>query len=166
MPRFMFPIMILLAVVAGACSSHRAHVTHSTQTLPMWNESLAGEVLGPVAANEGGFLWTECTKAAEGSLWVLIQQTREMGGNAIGDVKWLPKRSKGPLEYPACKRKWGFALVWPVTLTPAFMSTRVEGVAYRVEDVAAAESAGLFFVPPSDDEQQVLVERMLAAKTP
>lgn len=31
-------------------------------------------------------MWKDCTKVAEAAVWVLIEDTRRLGGNAVGNV--------------------------------------------------------------------------------
>ena len=147
-----------------SCTYHRAHINHSDYVgqMPISESAWAGESLGPVAANEAGAFWNNCTKSAKGTLWILIDETKRMGGNAIGDIRWIPNKEKrGRLTVPTCRKGWAWFLVWPVMVTPVFMSSRAEGVAYKVDE-SELPRAGLYLIPETDEGQSKLVERILA----
>ncbi len=156
-------LLVSMLALGPACSYHRAHINYSdyADQIPIREASWTGEKLGPVAANKAGAIWNSCTKAAEGSMWVLIDETRRMEGNAIGDIRWIPRKEKKDLRLPTCKKGWAWFLVWPVLLTPVFMSSRVEAVAYKIPETAPVQ-AGVYRIPESVEEQQILVERILA----
>jgi hypothetical protein len=153
--------MVLL--LSSACTYHRAYLDYDehgrdVRTNPRgWD----GERLGVVRASEGGAIWEPCTRVAEGSLWVLMEETRRLGGNAIGDFRWVPQHPRNSSEMPMCRQRWGWFLIWPVLLTPAFQSAGVEAVAYRVADPAAA-GAGLYLIPESEEERLSLAESIVA----
>lgn len=153
--------MVLL--LSSACTYHRAYLDYEehdrdVRTNPQgWD----GERLGVVRASEGGAIWEPCTRVAEGSLWVLMEEARRLGGNAIGDFRWVPQHPRKSSERPMCRQRWGWFLVWPVLLTPAFQSAGVEAVAYRVADPAAAD-AGLYLIPDFEVERMLLAERIVA----
>jgi hypothetical protein len=148
---------------AFGCSYHRAYVSYSEHEdeVQVAAAGWDGRRLGPVSAREGGALWEKCTAVAEGSLWVLMEDTRKMGGNAIGEIRWIPRNQNRTTEDPTCRKKWGWVLIWPVLATPAFQSARVEAVAYNVSDTSAAE-AGLYLIPEDPDERRVLAQEIVA----
>jgi len=153
-----------LVVLVTACSYQRAQIDYSefADRMPMRTASFDGKNLGTVVANDGGAFWNDCGKAARGSLWVLMDQTRALGGNAIGDIRWLPKAPERTTENPTCKKKWAWFLVWPVMLTPAFMSTRVEAQAYKIDETETAMLRDdVFLIPEDVDERETLVERLM-----
>ena len=82
-------LALFLVFLSVSCTYHRAHFNHSDYAgqMPLSESSWSGESLGPVAANEAGAFWESCTKSAKGTVWILIDETRRMGGNAIGDAK-------------------------------------------------------------------------------
>jgi hypothetical protein len=86
-----------------------------------------------------------------------------MGGNAIGEIRWIPRSPKRATEDPTCRKKWGWVLIWPVLATPAFQSARVEAVAYDVPDTGATE-AGLYLIP-DDPEGRVTLAQKIVAET-
>jgi hypothetical protein len=161
------PIAILLCLCLPllplSCSSHRAHVRHAdyADEMLLSAESLDGEVLGSVAANEAGALWNDCSKSVRGTLWHLMDRTEAMGGNAVGNIRWLPKSEKRATALPTCKKGWGWVLVWPVVLTPVFMSSRAEATAYRIAEPGRA-AAGLYVIPGTPAEREALIDRILA----
>ncbi len=157
-------LAVALAVFGVGCTYHRAHLNHSdyADRMAIREGSWPGEALGPVAANEAGAIWIDCTDSVEGTLWVLIDETRRMGGNAIGDIRWIPKKAnKGNLTVPTCRKKWGWFLLWPAVLSPVFMSSRAEAVAYRV-DPDELPRAGLYLIPETDEGQVELVGQIVA----
>ena len=157
--------LVVCVVVLGSvfgCSYHRAYVSYSKveEDVQVAAAGWDGRRLGPVSAREGGALWEKCTAVAEGSLWVLMEDTRKMGGNAIGEIRWIPMNPKRTSEDPTCRKKWGWILIWPVLATPAFQSARVEAVAYNVPDTGAAE-AGLYLIPDDPNEREILAQRIV-----
>jgi hypothetical protein len=152
----------LLATVCG-CSYHRAYVSYSEyqEDVRVASAGWEGRRLGPVSAGEGGALWEKCTDIAEGSLWILMEDTRRMGGNAVGEIRWIPQNTKRTTDRPTCKKKWGWILVWPVLATPGFMSAKVEAVAYHVPDPSVTQ-AGLYLIPEDPGEREILARRIVA----
>jgi hypothetical protein len=158
---------LFVAVVAGAgCTYHRAYLDYEafTARLPVQAGAVTGERLGVVRAAEGGPIWRECTDVARGSLWVLIENARALGANAIGDVAWYPVKAEIDHRVPQCKQKWGWFLVWPVLLTPGFQSAIVEGTAYRVA-TEAPPRAGVYLIPAAAEARRALAARIEADLT-
>ncbi len=152
----------LLVSVTG-CSYHRAYISYTEyeEDVQVAAAGWEGRRLGPVSAREGGALWEKCTDVAAGSLWVLMEDTRKMGGNAIGEIRWIPRNQNRVTDDPTCRKKWGWVLIWPVLATPAFQSARVEAVAYDVPDTSAAV-AGLYLIPEDQKERAALARRIVA----
>jgi len=153
-----------LLFVTTSCSYHRAHFRYDeyADEMPIRTESWEGEALGPVSANEKGAIWNNCTESARGTLWLLMDDTRRLGGNAIGDIRWIPKQEeKGNRDAPTCQKSWAWFLIWPVLVTPVFMSSRAEAQAYKIPETAKPR-AGLYRIPRSSEEQAALVDRILA----
>jgi hypothetical protein len=150
-------------MVAAGCSYHRAYISYSEydEDVQVAAAGWEGRGLGSVSAREGGAIWERCTDVAAGSLWILMEDTRAMGGNAIGEIRWVPQDPKRTTNVPTCKKKWGWFLVWPVLVTPGFMSAKVEAVAYNVPDVSAAQ-ANLYLIPEDPEERQALCRRLVA----
>ena len=158
--------LVACVVLIGSglgCSYHRAYVSYSKydEDVQVAAAGWDGRRVGPVSAHEGGALWEKCTDVAEGSLWVLMDDARKMGGNAIGEIRWIPRNPNRTTADPTCRKKWGWVLVWPVLATPAFQSARVEAVAYKVPDTSAAE-AGLYLIPDEPIERGILAQRIVA----
>jgi len=168
MKRLMTLVVCVVVLVSGfGCSYHRAYVSYSKvdEDVQVAAAGWDGRRLGPVAAREGGALWEKCTAVAEGSLWVLMDDTRKMGGNAIGEIRWIPRNQKRTTGDPTCRKKWGWILIWPVLATPAFQSARVEAVAYNVPDASATE-AGLYLIPEDPDNRWILAREIVAESMP
>jgi len=160
MKRFMTMVVCVVLIGFGiGCSYHRAYVSYSEHEddVQVAAAGWDGRRLGPVSAREGGALWEKCTAVAEGSLWVLMEDTRKMGGNAIGEIRWIPRNQNRTTDDPTCRKKWGWILIWPVLATPAFQSARVEAVAYNVPDASTAE-AGLYLIPEDPSDRRALAE--------
>jgi hypothetical protein len=159
-------VCLLLAVVS-ACSYHRAYFSYEENgdEIPIRTDGWEGVRLGRVYASEGGAIWKDCTPIAEAAVWVLMDETRKLGGNAIGELRWFPDKPSRTTTDPVCRQGWGWFLVWPVLATPAFQRARVEAFAYRIEDRAAAQS-GLYLIPDSRDERQLLAARIVAEENP
>jgi hypothetical protein len=152
----------LLIMFAAGCSYHRAYISYNEydEDIQVAAAGWEGRRLGPVSAGEGGAIWERCTDVAAGSMWILMEDTRAMGGNAIGEIRWIPQDPKRTTNQPTCKKKWGWFLVWPVLVTPGFMSARVEAIAYNVPDASAAQ-AGLYLIPEDPKERKVLARRLV-----
>jgi len=164
MKRMMLLAVCVVLMGSGfGCSYHRAYVSYSTYEgdVQVAAAGWDGRRLGPVSAREGGAIWERCTDVAEGSMWVLMEDTRKMGGNAIGEIRWIPQDPKRTTDQPTCKKKWGWFLVWPVLVTPGFMSAKVEAVAFIVPDTSAAE-AGLYLIPEDARERAALARRIVS----
>ena len=154
--------MIAMAVVlvwVSACSHQRAYFNYegSSGEIPMRAGGWDGERLGVVRASEGGPVWKDCTEVAKASVWMLMEATRQMGGNAIGEFRWVPQHPKYSSDAPTCRQRWGWILIWPVLATPAFQSAGVEAVAYLVEDTLRE---GVHVVPESEAERLLLAQRI------
>jgi len=156
-------LIVVLALVSIGCTYQRAYVSYSeaNDQIPIRPEGWAGERLGRVTANEGGAIWKDCTSVAEGALWVLLEETRRLGGNAIGEIRWFPTRPDRTTADPICRQRWGWFLVWPILATPAFQRAAVEAYAFRV-DHPESLPAGAWMIPDLEEERIALVERMLA----
>ena len=151
----------VLTVGASACTYQRAYIDYEERTgdIRMRAGAWDGERLGVVRASEGGPVWKDCTAVAEASIWMLMEATRERGGNAIGDFRWVPQHPERSSDAPMCRQRWGWFLVWPAVLSPAFQSAGVEAVAYLVESSEAARE-GLYVIPESEDGRVVLAQQI------
>ena len=164
-------VCVALATLTSGCSHHRAHISYDeydeVRLQPESFDPSTAQVerLGEVFVREGGAIWRECTDVARGALWLLVDEAKRRGGNAVGDIRWMPRSDPWFGERPTCKRRWGFFLVWPVLATPAFMAANVEGVIYRIED-HHAPAAGVYRLPDSEAETHAWVESVLAATRP
>jgi len=155
-------LLAVSAVTSSACTYHRAYFDHAEveEKMPIRNAAWDGELIGPLRAGEGGAIWEKCTNIARGSIWLLMDDARKMGGNAIGDVRWMPQNPKHTADDPSCKKKWGWFLIWPVLLTPGFQSARVDANAYLVPE--DSQHTGIYLIPDSDEDRMLVVERLLA----
>jgi len=153
---------VLLLGSALGCSYNRAYISYNEYEDDVRAAATGwdGRRLGTVSAGEGGAIWETCTNVAEGSMWILMEDTRKMGGNAIGEIRWVPQNLKRTTDEPTCKKKWGWFLVWPVLVTPGFMSARVEAVAYNVPDTSATQ-AGLYVIPEDPSDREALARRIV-----
>jgi hypothetical protein len=152
-------VVLLLGV--SACTHQRAYFNYEDgqREIEMRAGGWDGERLGVVRASEGGPVWKDCTDVAEASIWMLMEATRQMGGNAIGEFRWVPQHPKHSSDAPTCRQRWGWVLVWPVLATPAFQSAGVEAVAYRIDDIEVAHE-GLYLIPVSEAERRLLAQQI------
>lgn len=158
---------ILVALLSlSACTYQRAYLSYPYQPgkIPVNATSVNGERLGIVHGRAGGPVWAKCTEVAEDSIWVLIEQTARLGGNAVGDVRWFPAKRTGNPQEAVCRQRWGWVLVWPMLLTPAFQVAEVEATAYRVSPNAA--SSTLYVIPDAPSERAELVARITRQTLP
>jgi hypothetical protein len=156
---------VLLAVavaLSGACAYQRAYIAYDRpeQALPLAETPLAGEAIGVVKAAEGGPVWKDCTKVAKAAVWVLIDETRRRGGNAVGNIRWFPNDPGDTTDRPCCRQRWGWVLVWPVLATPAFQIAEVEGTAYRLAE-PAHEASGIYLIPETADARAELAAQIV-----
>jgi hypothetical protein len=153
----------LLAVVVFlfgtiSCSTHQAHLKYTDfQDMPVRAGAVGGKALGTVSGEDGGAIWDNCTEKARGSVLELIAEARKKGGNAVGNLKWDATGTSDS----GCKKSWGYFALWPFVLTPFFMSTRVEGTAYKTD---GSKSSSLYMLPNSKEEEQKLVAQLLESK--
>lgn len=156
-------LIVTLGVLSTSCTFHRARIRYESlnDEMQVAEGPLEGERLGRVVHNEGGAIWTDCTRAAETSLWAVMDDARRMGGNAIGEIRWLPDNEKRATAQPTCRKAWAWLLVWPVVLTPVFMRSRVEAYAYAIGE-GATPGAGVYRIPESGEQRAALVARILA----
>lgn len=147
--------LALLSTVIS-CSTSRAHLDYSefASKMPVQAGSYGGQNLGKVTGEEGGAVWDDCSKKAKGSLMDMIANARAKGATAVGDVKWY---ATGTSE-PSCKKGWGYVIVWPFLLTPLFMSTRVDGIAYK----GGGKKSGMYQLPTDPQQDASLADRILA----
>ena len=82
--------------------------------------------LGRVSAPMSGFVWSSCDRMADNGLDLLIQNSKNMGGDAVIDV-----------QISECTTRWGwfFAYIIP-GLGPWMKTVDVEGVAIKRASVA------------------------------
>lgn len=143
-------LFTFILITTDGCSHNRANIKYSefANEMSIKEGAQSGTNLGPIAGEEGGAIWADCSQKARGSVMDLIAEARKKGGNAIGDVKWPDNHTE-----PTCKKGWGYVVFWPFLLTPLFMSTHVTGNAYKV--AGGAKKTGLFIVPvnPMDDDK-------------
>ena len=146
-----------LATVLG-CSTNRAHIEYAefAGKMPIQAGSFGGQNLGHVTGEEGGAIWDDCTKKAKNSVIDMIANARAKGATAIGDLKWY---ATGTSE-PGCKKGWGYIMVWPFLLTPLFMSTRVDGTAYK----GAGKKTGMYQLPSDTHGDAFLADTIVAIK--
>jgi hypothetical protein len=99
---------VLLLCSALGCSYNRAYISYNEYEDDVRAAAAGwdGRRLGTVSAGEGGAIWETCTNVAEGSMWILMEDTRKMGGNAIGEIRWVPQNLKRTTDEPTCKKKW------------------------------------------------------------
>lgn len=157
-------LLVALMAVATGCTYHRAYIDYEDHegNVAMQPGGWDGERLGVVRASEGGAVWKDCTTVAEASIWVLMEETRKLGGNAIGEFRWVPQHPKRSSELPTCRQRWGWFLIWPAVLSPAFQSAGVEAVAYRVDDPKQARG-GVYLIPEGERERWALAGRIARA---
>jgi len=168
-PRPAISLLVCCALLAAttSCTYHRAHIDYAdyAEKIPLSADGFEGERLGTVAANEAGAIWNDCTKSAKGTLWILMDESKRLGGNAIGEIRWIPNKEKQTTELPTCRKGWAWFLVCPVLLTPVFMSSRAEAQAFRIPQ-GATPAVGRYRIPESDEDRSELIERILAANQP
>ncbi len=159
-------ICMATAALLSGCHFQRAYLSYPVTSgeLPVHSTAIEGVAIGTVRANEGGPVWKECTRVAEGAIWVLIKQTKGLGGNAVGNLRWFPDKPRFLPQEAMCKQKWGWVLVWPILATPAFQRARVEATAYRIEE--PGQESALYVIPDSPSAQAELVRRIVRDTLP
>ncbi len=146
-----FVVLAAVGFQLSACQIAPALVDydHVDSTMKASAESFGGKNLGSVSGDEGGAIWNNCTEKATESVRVMLSRAKALGANAVGDITWRASKDKNP----TCKKGWGYMVIWPFILTPLFMSTAVDGVAYKT-DGSSSKKKGLYLIP-SDEQQQI-----------
>lgn len=140
----------------AACSTHKARINYEdfkSQGVALKSGSFSGEELGAIEGEDGGAIWDNCTEKARGSVEELIETAKAKGANAIGNIKW----SASGTSEPRCKKGWGYFVLWPFVLTPLFMSTHVEGVAYK----ASKLGENMIPLPTNEEEKEALITALV-----
>jgi hypothetical protein len=155
-------LLVVAVAFCGGCVHQRAHIAYDDpkQGLPLAATPLAGEAVGVVKAAESGPVWKDCTAVARAAVWVLIDETRRVGGNAVGNIRWFPNDPGDTTDRPCCRQRWGWVLVWPVLATPAFQIAEVEGTAYRLAEPERVVG-NLYVIPETREAQADLVTRIV-----
>lgn len=150
--------VIALTFALAACSTHTANIQYSefSDRMALKTDAVTGQDLGPVTGEHGGAIWDECTGKARDSVVRMIDAAKSKGANAIGNIKWHASGN----STPTCKKGWGYFALWPLVLTPLFMSTRVDGTAYKT-DAAKAKKAGLLMLPTNQAELDAFVKQVM-----
>ncbi len=151
-------VIVLLFALGqfAACSTHKARINYKDfrdQGVALKSGNLYGEELGVISGEDGGAIWNNCTEKARGSVEELVDQAKAKGANAIGNIKWA---ASGTSE-PRCKKGWGYFLLWPFILTPLFMSTHVEGVAYK----ASKLGENMIPLPTNEEEKEAFITALV-----
>ena len=125
---------ILLFIVLSlltSCSTYPLKVSYQefSDEILVKTDSWTGEKVGTVRGTSGGFLWSDCRNAAHSAMHDLIDNAKEMGANAIGDMKWDVSENSSPV----CQKRWIFFLFPPALLTPFFVNVGIEANAYKVK---------------------------------
>lgn len=157
--RSYFSLLTICGMIfIASCSTHRAMIRYNDykKQIAIIPGSWDGSYLGKVSGEEGGFIWSNCTEKAKGSMRELIMKAKNMGANALGDIKWAASET----AQPKCKRGWGYILLLPFIFTPLFMSTRVEATAYKVK--RSKLKAHMYMLPEDEMEEEAFIEMILA----
>ncbi|MEM7646039.1 MAG: hypothetical protein AAF203_03945 [Pseudomonadota bacterium] len=147
--------MFVLGQLA-ACSTHKARINYKDfrdQGVALKSGNFSGEELGMVDGEDGGAIWDNCTEKARGSVEELIDNAKAKGANAVGSLKWSASESSDP----RCKKSWGYFMLLPFVLTPLFMSTRVEGVAYK----ASKLGDNMIPLPTNEEEKEAFITALV-----
>lgn len=123
-------ILLILALLTS-CSTYPLKVSYQefSDEILVKTDSWAGEIVGKVHGSSGGFLLSDCRNAAHSAMHDLIDNAKELGANAIGDMKWDVSENSSPV----CQKRWIFFLFPPALLTPFFINVGIEANAYKVK---------------------------------
>ncbi len=141
------------------CGTERANVQYGDykKEMSLSDHSGTGTKLGHVEGSKGGAIWDKCDVKAADSLSQMIASAKSLGATSIGNVTWHPDASKDPV----CRKNWGFFAMPVFILTPLFMSTKVEGDAYKGGKVGLNE----YLLPNTKEEEQKLIQKILADRS-
>lgn len=119
----------LAVLLVSGCTTFKYDLDYKAQKAPVKISTGPGkgEDLGYVTDESGGYIWSNCQQRAQMSLDELYANAKAKGADSIGNIIW---DSTGTSD-PGCRRGWGYLILWPLALTPVFMNTRVEAVAYK-----------------------------------
>ncbi len=123
--------LLLIVVILSGCSIYPLKVSYQefSDEILVKTDAWSGEKVGTVRGSSGGFLWSDCRNAAHSAMHDLIDHAKEMGANAIGEVKWDASLDSNPM----CQKRWIFFLFPPALLTPFFVHVGIEATAYKVK---------------------------------
>lgn len=161
MKKTMTNVIVLIFAMAqfAACSTHKAQINYKDfrdQGIALKSGNFDGEELGVVSGEHGGAIWNNCTEKARGSVGEMIDNAKSKGANAIGNIKWDASET----SEPRCKKSWGYFMLWPFILTPLFMSTRVQGVAYK----AGKMGKNMIPLPQTEEEREALITALVTGQ--
>lgn len=145
---------ILLQLIG--CGTERANVKYADykKDMSLSDHSGSGTKLGHVEGSRGGAIWDKCDEKAKDALSYMIASAKSLGATSIGNITWHPDASKDPV----CRKNWGFFAMPVFILTPLFMSTKVEGDAYKGGKVGMNE----YLIPNTKEEEEKLIQAILA----
>ncbi len=137
-------LILLVLVISSSCSVQSVKFKNSDSETVMFltNGPLEGKALGTVSGDEGGAIWSNCQERAAKSLEDMKKKAKAMGANAIGKITWYASGNSNP----SCKKSWGYLAVWPMMLTPFFMNTYVQGVAYKIDHIDVKKYPELAYI--------------------
>lgn len=130
------PVLMAAGVMAG-CSTGSSFVEYDERQ--MYSGETAGNIefveIGPVAAETSGFAWTGCNAMTSEVANDLREAAREVGGNAVINVRWVNFDSGLMVRSPVCTTGWGwFALAGVGGLHPWVKNAAAEGIAVYVDE--------------------------------
>lgn len=130
------PVLMAAGVMAG-CSTGSSFVEYDERH--MYSGETAGNIefveIGPVSAETSGFAWAGCDAMTSEVADDLREAAREVGGNAVINVRWVNFDSGLMVRSPVCTTGWGwFALAGVGGLHPWVKNSAAEGIAVYVEE--------------------------------
>ncbi|MFV8836692.1 hypothetical protein ACNSTU_17160 [Aquisalimonas sp. APHAB1-3] len=102
-------------------SDHQLYSTQSVGNAPYLE-------IGPVTAQQRGFVWESCSDMADEAAKELLAQGEEFGATHVMDVRWLDHADGSFSERPVCTTGWGwFAAAGVGGLSPWAKVTEIHG---------------------------------------
>lgn len=157
--------MIMLASMHG-CSAPKGFFVYddfAAADLLIEPYPIEGEQsIAPLYASKGYPISVSCTDATKEVLVMLIGLARSKGGNAIGDIRWLPKEDMLRRD-PTCKKRWVWAIPFPFLFTSYFMKVDVSAQAYKLDLSKSYQrpAQGTYMIPKGQDADHELANAIL-----
>ena len=113
------------------------------------------EEIGPVFTEQSSSILTSCNELAQIALAELIGNVKQMGGNAVTNLKWEKKSELSSI--PHCETEWGWFGLYIVGGFGSWVrDVNVSGTAIKLKEDESTHKPGsrVFFFDPNKSNQE------------